>query len=239
MNALYGYNETELENLLYQYLIEELHDENSLLNLYSFSMNETTSKEEILASLRTHYIDVHVEGRKMALHCHIGDIDSINRIERSKSFHINYDRFIDAVINHYKMNIIEPCTYEEFLGLTSEEFLMTHFERKEEVNLLLEVQRAKNEKDFKHIILLLMKDNITHCKKTANGGGTGLSLDAYHSFYTGSLFVNDFSLTVDIYECVARYTGVSEREFSDTLGKRNFWKILYDYLLKKSGATLF
>ena len=237
MSTVYELSPLEIERRLIEGLKQQLNDEKSCFNLYTFSKGDTLSKDEILYSLRTFYISLKVEDSKMEKHCHLGNVDGATLGEGSISFAIDYDKFIDTIIEHYEINVIESCSANEYSGLICKDFLMSHFEDKKSVNLMIEVQRAKNAKDFKKRILDIMQNNITHWKKEANGGCTGMNLDGYHSFYTGSLFVNDFKIDAELGDAVCDYRGVKKERL--IFAKANFWETLYEYLLKESGATLF
>jgi hypothetical protein len=237
VNTIYGLSPREIEIELEVQLKEELLDDNSSLNLYNFIKGESISKDEILYQLRTFYISVKVKDAEYDRHCHIGWADGISVRDNSVNFSVDYERFINIAIEHFDLKVIEPCTADEFYGLACKDFLMGHFEDKEVVNLTIEVQHAKDAKDFKKRVLGLMKDNLAYWKKDANGGGTGMSQDGFSSWYHGSLFVNDFKVDGSMHDTVCDYKGVNEVPV--VFSKSNYWETLYDFLLKKSGATLF
>ena len=234
----FGLTEKELEDRLLNGLRDALNDEENSLNKYTFTKGETLSREEILGDLRAFWIPIEVkEYENQTRHCHIGSIMGVTHKYEAIFFNIDYNKFIDMVIEHYSMNIVEGCSEDDFCGKACESFLMIHFEDKEKVNIKLEVQLAKDEKDFKHRILTLMKDNITYWQRTANGGQTGISSDGFHSWFDGSLYADRFRVDCVEYDSVA--TSKNKEVFSRTLGRNNYWGTLYDYLLKECGATLF
>jgi len=235
-----GLSYQAIEKELELQLIEELKDENSSLNLYSFKRGESLSKEEILYLLRVFYITVKDNITESSLNIHIGWIWGIyesSMTHKDRFFSVDYETFINIAVKHFDLKLIEPCDAETFYGLTCEDFLLSHFKDKEKIDLVQEVQRARDSKDFKKIILHEMKSNLAYWKQDANGGGTGLAKDGYSSGYSGSLYVNDFEVHTCPFEVMEDYRGKKETEM--TFNKSNYWEILYQYLLKGCGATLF
>ena len=201
----------EDEHTIINKLKEELLNKKSSLNLYVFKKQESLSREKILYNIRGFFIAL--------------------------DDNINYDKFIDIIINHFNLRVIEPCDFDEFCGIACKDFLIDHFENKDIVDLSRIVQYSKDAKDFKKRILMLMKNNITHFREDANCGSTGINKDGFHSFYHGSLFVNDFSVEISIIKAVCEYKNI---QFSKMIYNRhNYWEKLYYYLLSSSGATLF
>ena len=237
MSVVYETPFSQIEDRLLEELRQQLGDEKSCFNLYTFKKGDTLSKEEILYDLRTLYVSIRVEGTKYEKHCHMGYYDGDIMSDGSIQFAVDYAKFIDIVIKHYNINVVKQCSADECHGLICEEFLMGHFRDAKTINLVSMVQCARDAKDFKRKVLKVMKGNIGHWKKDSNSGGTGLSLDGFYSFYTGSLFVNDFEIVVHLCDSVCIYQGI--KKSSVQFDKSNYWEKLYKYLLKKSGATLF
>ena len=83
---------------------------------------------------------------------------------------------------------------------------------------------------------MLMQNNIGYWQRTSNGGSSGLDKDGYSSFYTGSVYVDDFDIRTYMYDLVCRYKKIDAKEIN--ISGIEFWKILYYHLLSKCN-TLF
>jgi hypothetical protein len=235
MSELYGYTAKKLESLFMVQLSNELSDSKSDLNQYWFKKKETLSRDEVLERIRTVRVVIACDNQ-LETYYRIGELESDSIVKDSIPVPINYDLFIDKIINHYNINIVESCTLDAFCGYACEDFLLKHFEDKSKVDLKKEVQCCVTFKEFKKNILKLMQENITYWKRTANGGSSGLDKDGHSSFYTGSVFVDDFDIRVYTYELVCRYKKIEDVKID--ISGIEFWKILYYHLLSRCN-TLF
>lgn len=224
----------EINSRMLLSLNHQINDKNSDINKYTFTKkNENISRDEILHRLRSFYIS----NESNTKHYYIGHEDGDYRSEKRVKIDINYDVFIDIIVKHYQLNIVNSCSKEEFYNLVCQDFLMCHFEDKKSVDLINEVNYSKNSKEFKKRILNLMKDNIVHWKRESNGGQSGISKDGFHSYYHGSVFVNDFKIITQLHQTICHKNSINFELMKKEINKNNYWDILYEYNLFLSGKT--